>query len=29
MAPEKEWIAYVNGEYVPQSQAKLSGYKSI
>lgn len=24
MTPEKEWIAYVNGEYVPQSQAKLS-----
>jgi branched-chain amino acid aminotransferase len=24
MAPEKEWIAYVNGEYVPQSEAKLS-----
>lgn len=22
--PEKEWIAYVNGEYVPQSEAKLS-----
>jgi branched-chain amino acid aminotransferase len=24
MTLEKEWIAYVNGEYVPQSQAKLS-----
>jgi branched-chain amino acid aminotransferase len=24
MSPEKEWIAYVNGEYVPQSQAKVS-----
>jgi len=24
MAPEAEWIAYVNGEYVPQSEAKLS-----
>ena len=24
MAPEKEWIAYVNGEYVPQSEAKVS-----
>ena len=24
MAQEKEWIAYVNGEYVPQSEAKLS-----
>ncbi|MFQ6121975.1 MAG: branched-chain-amino-acid transaminase [Dehalococcoidales bacterium] len=24
MAEEKEWIAYVNGEYVPQSEAKLS-----
>lgn len=24
MAQEKEWIAYVNGEYVPQSQAKVS-----
>ena len=24
MTPEKEWIAYVNGEYVPQSEAKLS-----
>lgn len=24
MIQEKEWIAYVNGEYVPQSEAKLS-----
>lgn len=24
MAKEKEWIAYVNGEYIPQSEAKLS-----
>lgn len=24
MTSEKEWIAYVNGEYVPQSEAKLS-----
>ncbi|MFC1931082.1 branched-chain-amino-acid transaminase [Chloroflexota bacterium] len=24
MAQGKEWIAYVNGEYVPQSEAKLS-----
>ncbi len=24
MTPENEWIAYVNGQYVPQSEAKLS-----
>ncbi|MFC1931080.1 branched-chain-amino-acid transaminase [Chloroflexota bacterium] len=24
MVAEKEWIAYVNGEYLPQSQAKVS-----
>ena len=24
MVQKKEWIAYVNGEYVPQSEAKLS-----
>ncbi len=24
MIQEKEWIAYVNGQYVPQSEAKLS-----
>ncbi len=24
MEQEKEWIAYVNGEYIPQSEVKLS-----
>ena len=24
MEQEKEWITYVNGEYIPQSEVKLS-----
>ncbi|MFC1903289.1 branched-chain-amino-acid transaminase [Chloroflexota bacterium] len=29
MAQEKEWIAYVNGEYVPQSEAKISIFDHV
>jgi len=29
MMPEKEWLAYVNGEYVPQSEAKVSIFDHI